>query len=331
MLNILKLLAFFICVTLFSFILVAQEQEKKEEKTQNLEVAGVLEKGPANLGAAKAPKMYQIKTADKEIISLPSFIEGKQVEFERFLNKKVIAKGKGTIEIKKNDKGEEIKSTIFSQLDSLELADAKAKPSPNNAKELPKVLIIGDSISLGYTEPVKKSLNGIADVSRPGENCQHSGNGVIKIKSWIGTTKWDVIHFNFGIWDTHLLDAKGNIVHPDPASGDVHVRYTPEQYKENLTEIVKILKGTGAKLIWASTTPIMCRTGARFETISNYNKIAASIMKENGIEIDDLYNYVIKDVKEWQSTDQVHYTPAGYLEIAKQVTASIEKTLKIKK
>src|SRR6187397_2557317 len=80
-------------------------------------------------------------------------------------------------------------------------ADEPAAPKP-----LPKVLILGDSISLGYTPLVKKNLAGRAEVLRPGENCQHTANGLAKIGAWLGNTKWDVIHFNFGIWDTHLLN-----------------------------------------------------------------------------------------------------------------------------
>ena len=48
-----------------------------------------------------------------------------------------------------------------------------------------------------------------------------------------------------------------------------NIRYTPQQYRENLTQLVNTLEKTGAKLIWASTTPIMSREGARFEDIKN--------------------------------------------------------------
>lgn len=81
---------------------------------------------------------------------------------------------------------------------------------------LPNVLIIGDSISIGYTPFVKQLLAGRANVMRPvlengkAENCQGTNNGVKNIKGWLGDTKWDVIHFNFGLHD---------LKHVDPVSG----------------------------------------------------------------------------------------------------------------
>ena len=89
---------------------------------------------------------------------------------------------------------------------------AGAFVNPEAASILPQVLIIGDSISIGYTEPVRENLKGSAEVFRPPVNCQHTGYGLSQIKTWLGTGKWDVIHFNFGIWDTHMLDAKGNLL-----------------------------------------------------------------------------------------------------------------------
>src|SRR5690242_7520015 len=72
---------------------------------------------------------------------------------------------------------------------------------------LPRVLIIGDSISIGYTPYVKEMLAGEADVDRPAENCQGTKNGIGKIDQWLGDTKWDVIHFNFGLHDLKHVDA----------------------------------------------------------------------------------------------------------------------------
>ena len=80
-----------------------------------------------------------------------------------------------------------------------------------NESNLPKVLVIGDSISMGYIGTVKKELNGKADVSRPRGNCGPSDRGVKNIGKWLGTTKWDIIHFNFGIWDAHML-SKGKLI-----------------------------------------------------------------------------------------------------------------------
>jgi hypothetical protein len=196
----------------------------------------------------------------------------------------------------------------------------------------PKVLILGDSISLGYTPLVKTNLADVAEVSRPRENCQHSAYGLQMIDKWLGKEKWDVIHFNWGIWDTHMLDASGALVRDEAtAKGPLHLRHTPEQYRENLTSLVKTLKATGAKLIWASTTPIMRYKGKRYEDLTTLNKIAAEIMKENDVAIDDLYEYTMPNVAKWQSGDKVHFTAPGNEELAKKVSKEIRKALPVKK
>ena len=66
---------------------------------------------------------------------------------------------------------------------------------------LPRVLLIGDSVSRGYTQAVRKALAGKANVHRAPENCGPTANGLRKIDIWLADGKWDVIHFNFGIHD----------------------------------------------------------------------------------------------------------------------------------
>ena len=69
------------------------------------------------------------------------------------------------------------------------------------AGELPNVLIIGDSISIGYTPKVRKLLEGVANVHAPKVNSRDTRTGLKHLKDWLGTTRWDVIHFNWGLHD----------------------------------------------------------------------------------------------------------------------------------
>lgn len=188
--------------------------------------------------------------------------------------------------------------------------------------KLPRVLIIGDSISLGYTEPVKKQLEGKAFVTRPGTNCQHTGFGLANIEKWLGKEKWDVIHFNWGIWDTHMLNAAGGPERDESKPG-LRLRHTPEQYRENLTKLVAVMEKTGAKLIFATTTPIMSRKGERFDAIKNYNTVALEVMKKHSVGINDLYEYTLPNAKEWQGGDRVHFNATGNQKLAERVSASI--------
>ena len=146
-----------------------------------------------------------------------------------------------------------------------------------NAEEeadLPKVLIIGDSISIGYTPHVKQILKGTADVRHHKGNAQHTGTGLKQLDQWIGKTKWDVIHFNWGLWDLCYRHPKSKVQgHRDKVNGTLT---TPlEQYGKNLDELVTRLKATDAKLIWANTTVVPeGEAGRKMGDDKRYNDVA---------------------------------------------------------
>ena len=121
--------------------------------------------------------------------------------------------------------------------------DPFSKPFDNPVDKLglPRVLIIGDSISIGYTPRVRKILNGRANVHRPKTNCKWSAFGDQKINEWIGNEKWDLIHFNFGLWDWYGWSQE--------------IKANPRSYSKSLDNIVQNLKKSGAKLVFAMTTP----------------------------------------------------------------------------
>ncbi len=208
----------------------------------------------------------------------------------------------------------------------MHLEDALKNPQP--VPGLPRVLLIGDSISIGYTIPVRKQLQGKALVFRPPVNCQHTGYGLANLETWLGANPWDAIHFNWGIWDTHMLDANGELVFDEAkAAGPLHIRYTPERYRENLIRLVDILHSAGAALIWASSTPIMSRSGARFDDVAIRNAVAAEVMQAHHIEIDDLYGFVLPQAKAWQSPDQVHFNETGNDVLGERVAGFIRRAL----
>ena len=205
-------------------------------------------------------------------------------------------------------------------------------PTTKSNENLPRVFLIGDSISLGYTGPVTKLLEGKAIVTRPATNCQHTAFGLQNLEKWLGDEDYDVIHFNWGIWDTHHLTKDTNKLvrkskNIDP--NNVHIRHTPEQYADNLRALIKILKSTGATLVWASTTPIWAEDTTGFKNIAKYNAVAAEVMKEEGITTNDLYTLVLPNRKEWQGGDTVHFNAVGNAELAKQVSASISQALEM--
>ncbi len=196
--------------------------------------------------------------------------------------------------------------------------------------DLPNVLIIGDSISIGYTLPVRKSLDGKANVFRPEVNCEHSELGAKEIKKWIGNKKWDVIHFNFGIWDTHYMYNGKMVLEQDLPNikiDDVVFRHTTEQYINNLKKILAALKKTGAKLIWTTTTPFIYYDKPTKKLLLKNNEKAVELMKNENIQIDDLYNLALPNFKKWLSKDGCHFTGFGYEQLAKQVASMIKSSL----
>jgi lysophospholipase L1-like esterase len=99
---------------------------------------------------------------------------------------------------------------------------------------------------------------------------------------------WDVIHFNHGVWDQATLDPKTG---QRAEAGKGGIRISIEDYEKNLRTIVARLKQTKATLIWASTTPIPVGTPPGYvggEMVDKYNAVAARVMQENGVIIDDL-------------------------------------------
>jgi hypothetical protein len=174
---------------------------------------------------------------------------------------------------------------------------------------LPRVLLIGDSVSRGYTMAVRKGLAGKANVHRAPENCGGTANGLKKLDVWLGDGKWDVIHFNFGI----------------------HARATPPaQYEERLEGIVARLQKTGAKLIWASTTPIPSDEAKKQtpESIVERNAIAGRVMQRHGIPVDDLFAFTSPHLATAQSPKDVHFNAKGYEMLGGEVAESILASLK---
>ena len=202
---------------------------------------------------------------------------------------------------------------------------------------LPRVLIIGDSISIGYTLPLRKALEGKANLHRPPTNCGPTTRGLEQIDAWLGDGKWDVIHFNWGLHDLKYLGPKGeNLAQgkggwdpvADPKRKGNRQQVPPAAYTANLEKLVQRLKKTGAKLIWRNTTPVPEGAKGRVPgDAAKYNAIAARVMEKHDIPTDDMYGYVKPRMDEIMRPANVHFTPEGSAWLAEQVAARIEKAL----
>jgi len=192
---------------------------------------------------------------------------------------------------------------------------------------LPRVLLIGDSISIGYTLPVRALLKGQANVHRPPTNCGPTIRGLQQIDNWIGEKKWDVIHFNWGLHDLKYMGSKGQNLAKPGAEGS-HQQVPPAEYEKNLRKLVARLKETGATLIWCSTTPVPEDAAGRVVGDSvKYNGIAKKVMQENDVAIDDLYAFSLPNLQEIMRPANVHFTQDGSKQLAKEVVATIRTGL----
>ena len=190
------------------------------------------------------------------------------------------------------------------------------------AKHKPKILIVGDSISLGYTPYVREDLQGIAQVYHNRGNAQHTGTGLDSIETWIGTKDWDIIQFNWGLWDLCYR-------HPDSKTqgnrDKVHgtITYELEDYGKNLDSIVQWMKAkSDAKLIFVTTTYVPENEAGRYqEDAIRYNQLAKRIMEENGVVINDIYEASRRIHRQYgKDSGDVHYLPEGYRALAKEIT-----------
>jgi len=193
--------------------------------------------------------------------------------------------------------------------------------------DLPNILIIGDSISIGYTVPVIEQLNGVANVKRVNTNCGDTNSGTKYLQRWLGNTQWDVIHFNWGLHDLCYRhpDSKeqGN---RDKVNGNIAVPLA--QYEKNLEALVLQLKETGATLIWASTTVVPeGEAGRVVGDDDKYNTVAEKIMKKHGIAINDLHALTVSFGGEYSPPGNVHYNKTGSTQLAEQVAESIKQKL----
>lgn len=213
--------------------------------------------------------------------------------------------------------------------------EAKAKRPPNPAfaavqdvPGLPRVLLIGDSISIGYTVDVQERLKGKANVHRIPTNGGPTSNGVAKIKEWLGSSKWDVIHFNFGLHDLVYMGPDGaRLVAPNLPEAK-HQVPLPD-YEKNLKIIVEQLQATGAKVIWCNTTPVPEGTKGRVaDEAVLFNQVAAKVMQAANVPTNDLHSHAKAKLTEVQLPANVHFTPEGSKYLAEKVAAEIQKLLK---
>jgi acyl-CoA thioesterase-1 len=196
-------------------------------------------------------------------------------------------------------------------------------------KGLPHVLIIGDSISIGYTLPTRALLQGKVNLHRIPTNGGPTTKGLAEIEKWLKNRKWDLIHFNWGLHDLKYMGKDGTNLVPKEKGGVVQVPLA--DYEKNLEKLVVRMKKSAKQLVWRNTTPIPAGSKARYVGDSvKYNQAAARVMKRHKIPTLDLFTPSKKNMKDWMKKADVHYYPHGSQALAKIVADDVLNRIDVK-
>ena len=180
-----------------------------------------------------------------------------------------------------------------------------------------KVLLLGDSIRLSYQPLVKEKLEGIAEVVGPEDNGKFAKYTLWYLKIWMDQLgKPDIIHWNNGLWDVYYHNEDTGI-------------FTPlEEYLTELKRILNELQKTGAKIIWATTTPVTSKHGfCRNKDIDIYNEAALELMLSRNIEINNLNLLLRNSIELYICEDNIHLSAAGKEICTDAVTKAIKNNL----
>lgn len=163
------------------------------------------------------------------------------------------------------------------------------------------IVLLGDSIRMGYQSRVIHHIGENVNVFAPEENCRWSGFTLNTINNWFATfpTDIDVVHWNNGIWDAI----------ESPEGGRSYS--TVETYMDYMSRILKYLRNKNVKkIIYATTTPVTIPYAN--VNINMFNSVIKDFMQKESITINDLNALVNADLGKYIAEDKVHLTEEGY-------------------
>ena len=206
-------------------------------------------------------------------------------------------------------------------------ASPSSPTSPSGQPDLPKVVLIGDSIRLGYAPSVIQRLAGVAAAVSPAQNGGDSARVLAHVDERVVREQPDVVHLNCGLHDLKR-------------SRDTGAYQVPlEAYEANLREIVRRIRADSqAALVFATTTPIddarHAQRKADFDRleadVQRYNAVARRVMSDLDVPVHDLH-WVVEDggAETLLGHDGTHYTDDGYERLAEAVADCVRRHLTI--
>lgn len=178
------------------------------------------------------------------------------------------------------------------------------------SSDLPRVLLVGDSITLGYQEKVRNKLKGVCyvDFIATSYAIDTKMFGDI-VASFFVDSDYALIHFNHGLHGQHVLK---------------------RTYKSRLKKLLQRAKGS--KIVLVTSTIVYCEGNTRLDRVwakklKERNDAVKELSEEFGYGIDDLYSLSVSMPTDKRSIDGVHYTEEGYEDFACAVADSIRNNL----
>ena len=188
-----------------------------------------------------------------------------------------------------------------------------------------RVLLIGDSIRLHYRDEVKRLIGDEYEIMAPQENCRFSSYVLNSLRYWLAEfPNPDIIHWNVGLWDIAVLYKEDGCFVP------------VEEYVLNMQKILRELKKTGAKIIYATTTPVLDEKkylagpmppAHDNEDIIRYNCAVLEAFKEEDIAINDLHKIMYQEKERLLSEDMIHPNEEGIKRLGAAVSNIIKAQL----
>ncbi len=183
------------------------------------------------------------------------------------------------------------------------------------------VLLIGDSIRMYYQKETQRILGDKYKIYSPEENCRFAAYTLNNLRFWLAKYPTpDIIHFNAGLWDTAILYRE------DGCFTEMN------EYVKNMKRILRVLKSTGAKVIFATTTPVSDEKknlvgpmppAHRNEDVIEYNAAVLDAFRNEDVIINDLFSIMYDEKEKYLSQDMIHPNEEGVKLLGNAVAQAI--------
>lgn len=193
-----------------------------------------------------------------------------------------------------------------------------------------KVLLLGDSIRMGYDEYVRELLKDKCEVYFDEDNGRFAAYTLWQVNQLFKRYgKFDAVHWNNGYWDMNIEHPMVEAIHP------------VDEYIHFLKRVIAEIRRNGAEIIFATTAPILesgssmdnTGTGVKInycnDWVVKYNGAAKALMAEEDIAVNDLYELMRKGKNFYKCEDMLHLTEEGYKLCAEQAARLIAEKLHI--